>query len=252
MNLGEFLFGASPRLQESQRTLLTPEQTRAQNFLLQLLQGNIQNFQGLDSNFSDTEAALEGNIQTILDSGFLPDIFQSAQRIVNDQGQDIESYFNATIQEPLLRQFEEDILPRISRTYGDQFFGSERREADVRAREDLLDALATERARVGFEERNRVADRAVGALATIPGLSNVATNFQDVAGARREATTSAEDRSFRQRMELINALLDATGNRSVENIAAALPGSTGLVAEVISNLTEGGGSSAAASYFMGG
>lgn len=69
---------------------------------------------------------------------------------------DFDEFFRRGVQDPALRQFNEEVLPGIaSRTAPSNFFGSERLRAESDAISDLGQFLGEERGRLAFEDRGR-------------------------------------------------------------------------------------------------
>lgn len=80
---------------------------------------------------------------------------------VGEPGQ-LEDFFRTNIREPALQGFEEDVLPRIGRSFGGaNFFSGERAQADTRAREDLLEALTRSRSDLQFRDLESARARAL-------------------------------------------------------------------------------------------
>lgn len=102
----------------------------------------------------------------------------------NQEG--FEEFFRTGIQGPALRSFQEDVLPAISRgTAQSGFFGSARREADARAREDLLQGLTEQRGQLAFASEQAAQDRLLRAAGLAPELvgGEASTLLQTLIGA---------------------------------------------------------------------
>lgn len=137
--------------------------------------------QAIDPNAFNIQAPdqVQANLDRV-DLGGLPagrtdEALNALANQLNPQGRDTSAYFNQTVQQPMLEQFQEEIMPAISRQFSgggaNNFFGSERQRADQNAQENLLQALAREKARVEFEERARLDNQQLGAAQAFGQLS---------------------------------------------------------------------------------
>ncbi len=232
MNIGDFLFGT--KSEADFRTLPTKskEQQKAIDDLTKLLSGEVQNF--------DTQPALtdkQQGLQQLLDS-FTGTLGQGGnalnQALQFDQGQ-VDQLFQQSVADPLMRQFEQDVLPMISRRFAPNFFGSDRALADVRAVGDLMTTLSAERAKFTNEERNRQ----LQALGLLPGVTGAATEMSQAGDMARNERENA----FQKRLQLINALLGTTGQNQFENIGVAKPGQAGALSGFLSGIGQGLGAS---------
>lgn len=90
---------------------------------------------------------------------------QHMERFLNEQPGEIDDYFQKTVANPLMEQFQEDILPQISRRAAGSgnFYGSDRAKADSEATEDLLSTLGRERSRMAFDARESAQNRGLQA-----------------------------------------------------------------------------------------
>lgn len=115
-------------------------------------------------------SALEQQAMNLVDpQGDIAQTISGAQTAFQDilsQGpQDIDDFFTKTVQDPLLRNFERDILPSIGRDFGgNAFFGSERVETDRRAGQELLTQLSQARAGMAFGARESDLNRSAQVL----------------------------------------------------------------------------------------
>ena len=155
-------------------------------------------------------------------------------------GRDFEEFFRETIREPALEQFEEDIIPGISRRFAQDFFGGERIQAEESAREDLIDALTRARAGLAFEERGSSLDRMLQAAGLAPGITSAETGelttllgAGGVPRAVEQAELGAEYQDFLRRREeqsrRVNQMLSSLGIPMQENIVLQSGGSEGLL-----------------------
>lgn len=136
--------------------------------------------------------------------------------------------FNKSVQDPLLKAFERDILPRISRNYASSGFGgSDQRKAGDTATRNLLDTLVQKKA----EFTNSNLDRALLAAQASPGSTNELLNIVTQAGGIQNIP---EDK----RMQVILQLL---GIQTQENVVTVDPGTSGLLAPLAQGFGMAGG-----------
>ena len=235
--LEDLIFGSDSEADISAHPTRTPEQMDTLNQLMALLSGELGGF--------NTNPELSGqgqDIQSMLNS-LLP-MFEGGgstlQDLLSGEAQNIDEVFTSTVQDPLLRNFRENVLPGIGRKYGGNFFGSDRREADTRASEDLIQTLSSERSRFSFNANEAAQNRRLGALNAIPGMSAGATNFAQFGDLQYTRGQDAQDR----RMQIINALLGVTGQQTIENIGLVTPGQPGGLTAFLQGLGQGAGKSA--------
>lgn len=125
--------------------------------------------QALSEALSSDPAALIAQIAPVLQQfGSTPQMSEEMQAalstLLSGEAQGIDEYFRKSVQAPLLEQFQEDILPAISRRFSGNFYGSERRRADQRAQEDVLDTLAQERSSLAYRTKTDALNRIASAL----------------------------------------------------------------------------------------
>ena len=262
--MGDFLFGDSPSQTITPTTTLTPEQEE----LLKLIIGQVTEAQG-ESPFGLTPSQIELSSLSGLEqlTGQVPlggtpggeaasgagvagldalrDIFQTGP-------QDIDDFFTQTIEKPALESFREDIIPDIRTRFAPQFFGGERREAEGRASEDLIDALTRERARVGFEARDSDLLRSIQGLSVLPGAGTFGAT-SDVLGTQSSANTligllgagdtqrNITQQQLDERSRRISEALGALGIQGFENIVFNDPGTPGFIPTAIGAAGASGG-----------
>lgn len=232
VSIGDFIFGTESSAEFQTKPTKTKTQTKAIDDLVRSL---FTEFEGFDTTPQPTgrQQALQTNIDQLIGSyGGASGTLSSLLNI--DQGA-LDEEFNAAVRDPLIRDFEEQILPMVTRRYGGASFGSERKEAEARTYEDLLQTLSSERAQ--FQSQNR--QRQLQALGLIPGLSSgfgAAAEFADIEELRRQ-------QAYQERLQLIQSLLGATGQNVFENLAVAKPGQAGALQGFLTGFGEGVGSS---------
>jgi len=231
MNIGDLLFGTKSEAEFKTLPTKSKEQQKAIDELTNLLSGEVQGF--------DMQPGLtprQEGLQALLDSiggnlGNASDALNSALQF--DQGQ-VDQLFQQSVSDPLMRQFEQDVLPMISRRFAPNFFGSDRALADVRAVGDLMTTLSAEKAKFTNEERKRQME----ALGLIPSTVGAASEFSQVG----DMAKNEQEKAFQKRLQLISALLGATGQNQFENIGIAKPGQPGALSGFLSGIGEGLGS----------
>lgn len=153
----------------------------------------------------------------------------SLQDILSLGPRDIDEFFTESVEAPALEAFTERVQPAIGRRFGgENFFGSERRRADERASEDLIDALTQSRASTAFTERGADIQRQLQAAGLIPGLEAPAQFGAAIgaAGAARAPEERAVQFDFQKfltdqklKSQRVDQILAALGLDTVENIA---------------------------------
>lgn len=237
-SLTDIIFGTDSEANIDSESLLSEEQRNTLNQLLEALTGEAISAP-LTGELSPTQQALQAELDAIIGGGIGATTTEGLKDIIAQGPQDIDRAFTESIQDPLLQDFEENILPRIGRQFGGAFFGSERRDADARAREDLVQTLGRERARFGFEARENDLNRTLQALGLLPAT---ATGFADFAG-RADLGESQRRREVEERNELLRLLFGGATTPTLENIATVTPGSTGALTSFLTGLGEGSGRS---------
>jgi len=252
----DFLFGESPSQDITPTTTLTPEQEE----LLRLLIGQITEGQG-ESPFGLDPSQIELSSLAGLESlvgqvplGGTPGSeaaattgvagLEALQSIFQTGPRDIDEFFTQTIERPALESFREDIIPDIRTRFAPQFFGGERREAEGRATEDLIESLTRERARVGFEARDADLTRTLQGLSVLPGAAqtgaagsllgtqasaNTLIGLLGAGGTQRNVTQQQLDERSRRIQEALGAL----GIEGFENIVFNNPGTPGFIPTAI-------------------
>lgn len=257
------VFGSEPSKSESQLPTLTPEQQQLlkdlvsrvslddvnnRSFGLAPSQTELTSLAGLEqvaNNIIPGQAAQQENIQSATGSGL-----DALETIFTQGPQDIDDFFTATVQDPLLEEFQEDILPNIQTRFAPAFFGGERREAEARAREDLLDTLVRERARIGFEARESDQAKQLTAASILPGFGQFASTQESLAPAAQTSLFSAlletgaqgagiRGRQLDERNRRLQQALGALGVPAFENVVTTTEGSPGAIGSAIGSALPG-------------
>lgn len=154
---------------------------------------------------------------------------------------EFDELYRTAVEQPLTEQFQEEIIPGIGDRFGGAgFFSSERRDAEQDAMEGLAQELAAGRAQTAIQAPLQAVD-------ALGGLTAAGSN---IAGARRGAAGTAADiagmetglddlairaSSFdrlareNQSTRRLQALLNAIGQPTFENITTVDPGQQGFV-----------------------
>ncbi len=267
MAFHDFFTGESPSQDITPTSTLTPEQQeQLKQLIAQITQGQgespfgltsspleLQSLSGLESVASQVIGGQEGAIQQggQTASGGLDALLN----IFTQGPQDIDDFFNETVQQPLLQDFSENILPDLQTRFSSQFFGGERRESEGRAREDLIDALTRERARTAFGARQDDFQNTLQGLGVLPGAvqapfgaSGAAIdNLRGLLGAGQQPRNVVQQQ-LNERNRRVQEALAALGIGGTENIVFNNPGSEGLLSSAIGSFA----GSAGAGDFLGG
>ena len=257
------LFGTGDKSKTEQHATLSPEQLEIQSLLSEYLQdsGSPEGFEGfqgeLVSGPTDIEqmslTALEQRSQQLATGGD-PNLAAAAEAltgILSRDSTDINEFFNTNVKDPLLESFNEDIRPAISSRFSDQFFGSDRKNADMRANEDLIETLGRERSRTAFEARQFDTQAILEAAGLMPSVTGAGTQellqILDAGSLERDIEDrrlSGEFEKFVTNEQLQQGrtgnLLDFLTPGNVENITTVKRGKKGL----LSSFAEGAGAGA--------
>ncbi len=256
MGLLDFFTGESPSQDITPTSTLTPEQEELLRKLIEQISG-AGDAEGLGpSNLELTSlSGLEGIANEaigLLDSGTGQQTAQAGLGALNDiftsGPQDIDDFFNETVRDPLLEDFQDDILGIGSRRAGD-FFGGERVELERNSQESLIDALTRERARTAFGAREGDLNRIIQGLGVLPGAvgsefgglgaaSGILSRTLGAGGTERNIVQQQLD----ERNRRIREALASIGLPAQENIVFNNPGSSGLISDAISAFSSGVGS----------
>lgn len=263
--IGDVLFGESPEATVSSRPTLTPEQKRRLDELLGGLNlpGDIGEavvpFEGqlsaglqpiqqtslaaleqmalnLASGGSPTGSGLQGQAETALGG------------LLTEGPTDFEDFFKTNVEAPLLKSFEEEVVPRLQATQARNFFSTGRERAQDRGQEQLLNTLGRERSSLAFQTREADRNRRLQALGLVDSITGLPINqaaqllaVGEIPRSIEQAGLSAEYAEFirqqQQRSERVQQLLQAIGLPAFENIAQVTGGSSGL----LQGFLQGGG-----------
>jgi len=266
-SIGRFLFGSKPKAQFRTMPTLSPEQRRLlDQFLIPYLRSKPLSpldeastpYTGrLTAGLSDLEQQALGGISSFVQQFAGSPIRQRVQETLLDLMQgvptDFANYFTQSVERPLLRTFEEQVIPQINRRFGGTaFYSSERATAQDRAMRELAQALASARAEMAFRARESALQRALQAARLAPDVQvqelSVLQNALQAGAVPRQveqAGLTAEYQEFQRRIaernERIRQALAVLGIRPFENIAVVTPGQTGFLTALAGGVGQGFG-----------
>lgn len=238
MSIGSILFGTKPKAETQELGTLGPEQMRViQEVILPFFLGNkpedagaavpgLSNLQGASlsalEQLAEQLAVGSANPTTSAAQGAVTDI-------LNRGGDRFDEFFNSNVRDPAIRDFNENVLPAISREFASSFFGSDRERADRFATRDLLDSLT--RARADLSVRND--QTRLDAARQAPGLDNV--EFQQLIQSLQagEIPRNVDLQRLAAQDQRLAQLLNFLGLQTKENVVLNKPGSSGLAGDLI-------------------
>lgn len=237
--LEDLIMGTTSEADVSSHPIKTQEQLKKLNDLMNMLFGDIGNYQG-GQPLSKESQAYQDTISKLLP--VFGDAGSTIQNLLKGDATDFTQVYKDSVENPLLKDFKNNIMPSISRKYGGNFFGSDRQKADDTATKNLFDTLSSERSKFAFNSLEAAKNRQIGALNTIPGIAAGVGGLADVA----DFQSYRDNQDFAKRMQIINALLSATGQQTIENIGVVTPGQSGALQGFLEALGKGAGAAAAA------
>lgn len=240
MGIFDFITGSDPTFENRTFDLLTPrERSLQEKTLIPILEQP----RGTADLSSLEKTSLQGLEQLALQAseGTSPTARLSRtagtqlEDILTRGPQDFEEFFRTTVREPALRNFEEEVLPRIARRFsGGNFFGSERFEADTRAREDLLQSLTETRGRLSFESRQQDVENILKSAGLIGEVTSGPMGELISLLAAGQVPRQVElDRLASQDIR-VKQIIEALGLGTVENVVLTTPGKEGILGDIVS------------------
>ena len=148
-----------------------------------------------------------------------------------------ENFYQTNIQEPLLKEFEEDIYPRIGRKYAPSgYWSGERARSEEDAVENLTDALTRGRFETGFAARESALERSLRGAQMVPEYDETEFNpllrLLQAGGVPRGVEQGALDREYQDflrriggRGDIVNQMIGAIGVPTTQTVVK--PGSPG-------------------------
>jgi len=266
MGVFDFLFGEGPSVDTQILDTLTPEQQQSLNQLLKELGGASPEF-GQDGNIESSDLqslslqGLEDRAIALSDPNRENELASSAAETLmklldfENQDVDVEDFFQSNIRDPALKDFQENILPGISRSFGGaNFFSSERSLTDQNAQEEIISSLTRARSDITFQGRENNLNRALQALGLsgqVDALGRGDTQeLLALFGAGQEETALGE-RNFSREFDRFLAnqgvdatrraqLLSAIGTPAFENVVTTNPGTSGFLPTALGAMGAGG------------
>lgn len=240
---GKVLLGTAPSIDERSLDLLDPSQRKLLEQLMSFFggEGSIAGAGGLSGTEATSLEALEQlALGAVGGEGAIGAAGGALEGILGRGPTDIDEFFDTTIRDPLIEDFNEILLPNIGKRFAGQFFGGERQESERRGFEDLLSTLARERSRVSLEGRRQDDQSTIQAAGAATDqsqglLSLLSTLF----------TAGGAGRGFQD--ERIQQILQALGLTTKENVVTVNPGQEGLLGSFL-----GGGGGGAIGGLLGG
>ena len=243
MALSDFLFGTKPKATIRGKTTLNKEQQDLfKNIVFPFLNEPIAG-----QSLSKTEQlSLEAIEQQAVKAATGDTTGTQAQSTLKDilsrDATDISEFFKTNIRDPLMKDFNETILPGIGKRFAGSFFSGERAEGERSAVDDLLRTLTSERSRVALAGREQDTDAMLRAAGLAPGadagvLANLMKLFEG-GGLGRNID--------RQRL---HDILAALGIQTTENIGIGTGGSSGLLSSLLGGASKGLGKAAGTALF---
>ena len=244
-SLSDILFGESPSAEISSRDTLQEEQLAALRDFLTSVGENVSSRLPIGdqgSPLTEQQTDLVNQISDIFGkakgdnkaaTGFLTNLVKNG---VSDE------LFNKSVEEPLLRRFQERILPAISRGRGNDFFGSERRLQDERAREDLIQTLVSGRAKFALDNVGNQINAASGIAGVNDSFINEFNALLDSAGVPRNAQIENNKLNTDATLKLLELLASATLSPTRDTVGVSVGGSDGLLSGFVKGFGEGLGS----------
>lgn len=253
----DLIFGSKPKKSIDTLSTLSPEQRTLMNELLIPYLSQPISEAGQPAYTKPLVADIGTSEQAMLDlvDQLLPQYQQATSGALDMLGRatsgatDIDEYFKRTVQMPMLEAFDEEVTPRINARYAQQFYGSDRKQADQRAVEELLESLTTGRTSMAFNARENDLNRLLTAAQATPGilsggasaignLAPITSTPRQIEQMRLAADYDEFVRQQDERNKRIQQILTALGLQAQENIATVTPGTQGLLQSFLGS--EGG------------
>ena len=123
---------------------------------------NVGNAQAVIDLLKQNQSPISGDVQTALSD------------ILSGKAQNFDAYFKAAVEDPMLRDYAQNIAPVISRGFAanNNYSSSDRQLADQRAQQDLLNSLTQARASTAYQAQNDAVTNALNAAGILTGSTN--------------------------------------------------------------------------------
>lgn len=182
---------------------------------------------------------------------------KAVQDATSGEPVDINSYFDASVANPTIKQFQDRIIPDLTKRFsGNAAWGSDRMLAERQATEDLGKTLASSRSTMSYQALSDAKNRALTAASFAPAIAGAPTDILTktlTAGAVPQQTVQTDlagqyaefVRQQQGKTEKMNQILSALGLKPFENITTVTPGQPGFLQGAASGV-----GSALTSYFL--
>lgn len=251
MGLTDFLFGEKPKMETQQLPRWSPEQQE----LMKKFAGWAGADAGEPGEAYPGESPYGGDVSQLslagLESMFGPEGLMAGagekmSDIIKGGPEDFEEYYQKSVYDPMMEQFEEDIIPGIRRGMAPAYWGTERLGMEEQAREDLMQSLVGSRAQMAYGARESALNRSLQAIGMTPQMMGTYAGGME-AGARPGTWEYSEWlRQEEDPMRKMQMILQALGLSPFETMAAGLPGQAGFLQSLA-----GGAGQAAGMYGTG-
>jgi len=254
------LFGDDPSTTQTTMPNLDPTQQSRLDSLISALTPAINNFATTPTAYTNpfsaplsnlqsmSLTALEGLSQQMASAPIYQQSQDSLMKAMTSNPQDINDYFTNAVANPLMKQFQTQLLPQLQGTFaGNNAFGSDKLRATNVLTQNLTDSLASQRSTMAYNAFNDNANRALTAAGQVPAvtaapITNQMSTLQ--AGAvpqqqqQTELTGQYQDylNTQQQQNTQIQALLSALGVKTNDNVVTANPGTSGSAGSILSGI----------------
>lgn len=251
----DFIFGEEPKVRTGQQSTWTPWQQDIGKRLGRELQGgpDTSRYSGRlpgTSGMSDLQQlSLTGLEKALGGDSVLKEQEEFISNMLNPERrqQQMQEYFQETVQDPMMESFQEEVIPHIRRQYAPSgYWSGHRVKQEDEAMEDLVDSLTRERTRMAYEARESDLNRGMQAAGMgSPAMRGMETGLRlgEIPRAVETEGQQAEYNEWRRRRQeedkWLQQMMSSLGLSGVENYAIGDPGDTGLLRDVISEAAGG-------------
>lgn len=251
MSFIDTLIGSAPKTKFTTLPTVTPEQASAYDALLKELGGAASTQYGgqLGAPLSSLETtSLAGLEQAALAAAQPDSAYARGENalagILGAGPQDFTDYYKKAVEEPFLREFNEQVLPGISRRFAPSgFYSSDRIRQDELAQRNAAEGLGRTYAELAYKARQDDTTNKLAALGLLPQVagarSSALAGFLQAGAVPREAAALNNQLQYEefvrqqaQAEDRRKALIAALGIPQFENIAVQKGGSTGVLGGV--------------------
>jgi len=228
MSLKSILLGDAPSAQVSTKDTIGQDQKDALKKLLDTVQGPAP----------QVSVPVTGDQQALIDSSVGGN--KQAQGEVNSSTTALKDLLNnpagdfqQQVTDPLLFDFQNKIMPQISRGFGNDFFSTERQKQDRFATEDLIRNLVSEKSNFLRQDRGVQLNAAQGLSGNAGQRGDILSQFLQSAGTGRDITQGGNALDEQVRQQLLQMLLQGSTAPTKETVGISKGGSTGLLSGLL-------------------